>query len=173
MLDRSLPRSLLSRWTATHAGIPMSEERKVSARSSARTGKPPAIEVFLDRYVGNGIHLFLSLLAIVIVIAAAIAAVDVIVRDFPQLWRQGTNQYDALHHVIQNILLVAIAGELGLLLLFHRAGAAIEVIIFVVARKMVTPDISGVELLLGSASLIGLVAARRYFIREKNEGNES
>jgi len=68
---------------------------------------------------------------------------------------------------------VAIAGELGLLLLFHRAGAAIEVIIFVVARKMVTPDISGVELLLGSASLIGLVAARRYFIREKDERNES
>ena len=147
----------------------LSEERKVSATSSARTGKAPAIEVFLDRYVGNGIHLFLSFLAIVIVIAAAIAAVDVIVRDFPQLWRQGSNQYDALHHVIQNILLVAIAGELGLLLLFHRAGAAIEVIIFVVARKLVTPDISGVEVLLGTASLAGLVVIRHYFIREQTK----
>lgn len=64
---------------------------------------------------------------------------------------------------------MAIAAELGLLLLFHRAGAAIEVIIFVVARKMVTPDISGVELLLGTASLVALVAARRYFIREKKD----
>ncbi|HET6852164.1 MAG TPA: hypothetical protein VFH46_07555 [Pyrinomonadaceae bacterium] len=146
----------------------MSEERKVSAASSARTGKPPAIEVFLDRYVGNGIHLFLSFLAIVIVIAAAIATVDVLIREFPQLWRQTANEYDVLHRVIQSILLVAIAGELGLLLLFHRAGAAIEVIIFVVARKMVTPDISGVELLLGTASLVGLVVARHYFIRDKD-----
>jgi hypothetical protein len=151
----------------------MPEESKDSAKSSARTGEAPALEVFLDRYVGNGIHLFLSLLAIVIVVAAAIALVDVLIRDFPQLWQRAGNEYDILHHVIQSILLVAIAGELGLLLLFHRAGAAIEVIIFVVARKMVTPDISGVELLLGSASLIGLVAARRYFIREKNERNES
>ena len=54
----------------------MCEESKDSAASSARTGQAPAIEVFLDRYVGNGIHLFLSFLAIVIVVAAAIAAVD-------------------------------------------------------------------------------------------------
>ena len=146
----------------------MSEERKVSAKSSARTGKPPAIEILLDRYVGNGIHLFLSFLAIVIVIAAAIAAVDILIREFPQLWRQTGSEYDVLHRVIQSILLVAIAGELGLLLLFHRAGAAIEVIIFVVARKMVTPDISGVELLLGTGSLVGLVIVRHYFIRDKN-----
>ncbi len=147
----------------------MPEDSKDSAASSARTGKTPAIETFLDRYVGNGIHLFLSFLAVVIVVAAAIAAVDILIRDFPQLWQRTGNEYDVLHHVIQSILLVAIAAELGLLLLFHRAGAAIEVIIFVVARKMVTPDISGVELLLGTASLVALVAARRYFIREKKD----
>ena len=147
----------------------MSEEKKGPSASSARTGRVPALEIFLDRYVGNGIHLFLSFLAIVIVVAAAIATVDILIRDFPQLWRQTGNEYDVLHHVIQSILLVAIAGELGLLLLFHRASAAIEVIIFVVARKMVSPDISGVELLLGTASLVGLVVARHYFIREKND----
>ena len=147
----------------------MSEEKKGPSTSSARTGKVPALEIFLDRYVGNGIHLFLSFLAIVIVVAAAIAAVEIIIRDFPLLWRPSGNEYDALHRVIQSILLVAIAGELGLLLLFHRAGAAIEVIIFVVARKMVSPDISGVELLLGTASLVALVATRHYFIRDKND----
>src|SRR5215213_4342758 len=145
------------------------EERKDPTASSARTGEAPAIETFLDRYVGNGIHLFLSFLAVVIVIAAAIAAVDILIRDFPQLWRRTGNEYDVLHHVIQSILLVAIAAEIGLLLLFHRAGAAIEVIIFVVARKMVTPDISGVELLLGTVSLAALVVIRFYFIREKNK----
>jgi hypothetical protein len=144
----------------------MSETGKDLSRSAARTGKEPAIERFLDRYIGNGIHLFLSLLAVVMLAAASIAGVDVVIRDFPLLWRQG-NQYDALHQVIQNILLVAIAAELGLLLLFHRASAAIEVIIFVVARKLVTPGISGIELLLGTAALAGLVIVRFYFLRER------
>jgi hypothetical protein len=137
-----------------------------SSRSAARTGREPAVEHFLDRYIGNGIHLFLSLLAVIILAAAVIAGVEVVIRDFPPLWRQG-NEYDAMHQVIQNILLVAIAAELGLLLLFHRASAAIEVIIFVVARKMVTPAISGIELLLGTAALAGLVIVRFYFLRER------
>ena len=145
----------------------MSEEKKEP--SSARTGRVPALEIFLDRYVGNGIHLFLSFLAIVIVVAAAIATVDILIRDFPLLWRQSADEYAVLHRVIQSILLVAIAGELGLLLLFHRTSAAVEVIIFVVARKMVSPDISGFELLLGTASLVGLVIVRHYFIRDKND----
>jgi hypothetical protein len=147
----------------------MSEEKKGPSTSSARTGKVPALEVFLDRYVGNGIHLFLSFLAVIIVVAAGIATVEILIRDFPELWQPSVTEYDALHHVIQSILLVAIAGELGLLLLFHRAAAAIEVIIFVVARKMVSPDISGVELLLGTAALVGLVVVRHYFIRDKKD----
>lgn len=143
-----------------------------SMKSAARTGSRTQLEWFIDRYVGNAIHLFLSFLAIVILIAAAIAAVDIIVRDIPQLWRPG-NEYDVLHQVIQDILLVAIAGELGLLLLFHRASAAIEVIIFVVARKMVNPSISGVELLLGTIALAGLVIVRFYFLREGKDGSRS
>jgi hypothetical protein len=146
----------------------MAEDSKKATKSAARSGEATTVELLLDRYVGNAIHLFLSVLAIGILVAAAIAAFDIVVREFPQLWRQA-NEYDVLHQVIQNILLVAIAGELGLLLLFHRASAAIEVIIFVVARKMVTPGISGVELLLGTAALAGLVIVRFYFLRGTNK----
>jgi len=39
----------------------------------------------------------------------------------------------------RNQLLVAIAAELALLFLFHRTSAVIEVLVFVIARKMVTP----------------------------------
>ena len=79
------------------------------------------------------------------------------------LWRQAS-EYDALHQIIQSILLVAIAAELALLLLFHRTSAAIEVLIFVIARKMVTPGISGFELLLGTAALAGLIVVRFYYL---------
>lgn len=112
-----------------------------SDRSQARSGGETPTEQFLDHHLGNIVHLFLSLLALLILVAAAIATVEIVLRDFPALWRPG-NEYDALHQVIQDILLVAIAAELALLFLFHRTSAAIEVLIFIIARKMVTHRVS-------------------------------
>ena len=135
-------------------------------KTDARTGGETAPERFLDRHIGNVIHLFLSLLAILILIAALIATVEIVLRDFPQLWRQSS-EYDALHVIIQNLLLVAIAAELALLFLFHRTSAAVEVLIFIIARKMVAPAISGWELLAGVAALSGLVVLRFYYLPSK------
>ncbi len=125
-----------------------------------------AVEHALNTYVGNAIHLFLSLLAIFILAAAAIAGYETVVREFPKLW-QPTDEYKALQVVIGNILLVAIAAELGLLLLFHRTSAAVEVIIFVIARKIVTPDIKAYELLLSVVALCGLLIVRFYYMPGK------
>ena len=137
-----------------------------SEKTQARTGGETAPERFLDRHLGNVVHLFLTLLAVLILGAAAIATVEIVIRDFPQLWR-ASSEYEALHLIIQNILLVAIAAELALLLLFHRTSAAVEVLIFIVARKMVVAGISGWDLLAGVAALAGLVIVRFYFIDER------
>jgi uncharacterized membrane protein (DUF373 family) len=135
-------------------------------KTQARTGGETAPERFLDRHLGNAVHLFLTFLAVLILVAAAIATFEVIVRDLPMLWRQ-TSEYDALHQIIQDVLLVAIAAELALLLLFHRTSAAVEVLIFVIARKMVISGISGLDLLAGVAALAGLVVIRFFFIQQK------
>jgi len=134
--------------------------------TQARTGGETAPERFLDRHLGNAVHLFLTFLAVLILVAAAIATFEIIIRDVPMLWRQ-VNEYDALHQIIQDVLLVAIAAELALLLLFHRTSAAVEVLIFVIARKMVISGISGLDLLAGVAALAGLVVIRFFFIKPK------
>jgi uncharacterized membrane protein (DUF373 family) len=121
------------------------------------------LERLVDQYLGNTIHLFLSVFAPLILIAAAITVCEMLLHEFPKLWQQP-NTYDVLHEIIQSILLVAIAAELSLLLLFHRTSAAIEVVIFVVARKMVTPGITGLELLLGATALAGLIIVRFYYV---------
>ncbi len=136
-------------------------------KTQARTGGETAPERFLDRHLGNAVHLFLTFLAVLILVAAAIATFEIIMRDVPMLWRQ-TSEYDALHLIIQDVLLVAIAAELALLLLFHRTSAAVEVLIFVIARKMVISGISGLDLLAGVAALGGLVVLRFYFIKPKD-----
>ena len=140
-------------------------------KTDARSGGETAPERFLDRHLGNVVHFFLSLLAILILGVAAIATFEIVIRDVPQLWRQSS-EYEALHLIIQNILLVAIAAELALLFLFHRTSAAIEVLIFVIARKMVVAGISGLDLLAGVAALAGLVVIRFYFIQGKDRKAE-
>ena len=135
-------------------------------KTQARTGSETAPERFLDRHLGNAVHLFLSFLAILMLAAAAVATFEIIIRDIPMLWSAG-NEYDALHEIVLEVLLVAIAAELGLLFVFHCTSAAIEVLIFVIARKMVISGISGWELLAGVASLAGLVVIRFYFVPGK------
>jgi hypothetical protein len=126
-------------------------------------GEETGVERVFNLYVGNAIHIFLSVLAVLILAAAVIAAFEMLRTDLPKLW-QPAGGYQELQQVISNVLLVAIAAELGLLLLFHRTSAAVEVIIFVIARKIVAPDVSAVELLLSVAALAGLLIVRFYFL---------
>jgi hypothetical protein len=84
-------------------------------------------------------------------------------HDFPSLW-QRADEYSGFQTILQNVLLLAIAAELGLLLLFHRTSAAVEVVIFVIARKMVSPTISALDLLLGAVGLASLIVVRFYYL---------
>jgi hypothetical protein len=122
-----------------------------------------AIERVLNHYVGNAIHLFLSLLAILILAVAVVATYQTAVHDFPKLLSY-TDEYEVLQKLIQSLLLIAIAAELGLLLLYHRTSAAVEVIIFVIARKIVSPETTAVELLLSIVALCGLLVVRFYYL---------
>ncbi len=134
-------------------------------KNSAQTGagEESLIERTFNLYVGHAIHIFLSLLAVLILAAAVIAAFDTMARDFPKFFTP-TDEYNVLQHFIQSILLIAIAAELGLLLLFHRTSAAVEVIIFVVARKMISPDVTSLDLVLCVAALAGLIIVRFYYL---------
>ena len=140
------------------------EEKATSGLADKSGGSEETrVERVINRYVGNSIHLFLSILSVFILAAAVIAAYDTAVRDFPKLFSPA-NSYDVLQKLIQNVLLIAIAAELGLLLLFHRTSTAIEVIIFVIARKIVSPEITSLDLLLSVASLAGLLVVRFYYL---------
>jgi len=56
-----------------------------------------------------------------------------------------------------------------LLLLFHRASATIEVLMFVIARRLVATDVTAIDLLVGSVALTILMVVRFYFLPGKPE----
>ena len=125
-----------------------------------------AIERWLNRYTSKFIHLFLSVLAVIVMVSAVIAVVLAVTRDFPHLI-YADSSYQALHFLLQDILLIAIAGELGLLLLLHRTSAAVEVVMFVIARRMVATDVTALDLLVGSVALCALLVVRYYYLPGK------
>ena len=141
----------------------MSENKE---KAAVGAGDETKLESFINYYLGNAIHLFLSFLALMILGAAVIGAYDTLIREFPKLFAP-MDEYKTLQLIIQNLLLVAIAAELGLLLLFHRASAAVEVIIFVVARKMVSPEVTALDLLICVAALASLIIVRFYYLPGK------
>ncbi len=130
------------------------------------TGEETKIEIAIGNYVAVGIHLFLSALAVLLLVAAVIGAYETVVREFPSLW-QPKDEYSSLLKIIETLLLIAIAAEFGLLLLFRRLSAAVEVVVFVLARKTVNPDISAFDLMLCAAAIAGLVVLRFYYLPGK------
>ncbi len=130
------------------------------------TGEETKTELTISKYLGSGIHLFLSALAVLLLVAAGIAAYDTVVRDFPALW-QRQDEYFVLQKIIDNLLLIAITAEFALLLLFRRLSAAVEVVVFVLARKTVNPDISALDLSLCAAAIAGLIILRFYYLPGK------
>jgi hypothetical protein len=88
------------------------------------------------------------------------------VRSFPMLW-QPQDEYAALQKIVENLLLIAIAAEFALLLLFRRMSAVVEVVVFVLERKAVNPEIQAFELVLCATAIAGLIVLRFYYLPGK------
>ncbi|MGB8507002.1 MAG: hypothetical protein WCD76_01225 [Pyrinomonadaceae bacterium] len=134
--------------------------------SEIGTGEETRAERIISNYLGTVIHLFLSVLALLLLVASVVATYDTVVRDFPALWRPQ-DEYAVLQHIIENLLLVAIAAEFALLLLFRRMSAVVEVVVFVLARKAVNPEIKAFELALCATAIAGLIILRFYYLSGK------
>ncbi len=74
-------------------------------------------------------------------------------------WRSA----EAYYQLIYRILLIVIGVELIRTLVTHDLMAILELIAFVVARKMLKPELTSLDILVGAAAFGLLLAARRYF----------
>lgn len=131
------------------------------------TGEETEVELFISNYLGVGIHIFLSVLALLLLIAAIVTTYDTVVREFPSLWKTPEDEYVVLLKIIENLLLIAIAAEFALILLYRRMSAVAEVMVFVLARKAVNPTITAIELVLCVVAIAGLIVIRHYFLPGK------
>jgi ABC-type phosphate transport system permease subunit len=147
----------------------MAEKKKNSEpdESETGTGEESNAEKAVSRFMAVVIHLFLVVIAVLLLVAAIIGAYDTVVGDFPALWHRQQDEYGVLQRIVETLLLIAIAAEFALLLLFRRLSAAVEVVVFVLARKTVNPDITALDLMMCAAAIAGLIVLRFYYLPGK------
>ena len=85
-------------------------------------------------------------------------------------WRDTATFYELIYRV----LLLVIGVELIRTLVTHNLGAVLELLAFVIARKLLKPDLSALDILLSVSAFAILLVTRRFFLRlpfdEADEG---
>ena len=103
---------------------------------------------------------FERLLALAILVGAIVFAFHGVIELTGSDWSSTETFYDLIYRV----LLLVIAVELIRTLVTHDLNAVLELLAFVVARKMLKPDLPTLDVFLGAAAFAGLLAARRFLI---------
>lgn len=76
---------------------------------------------------------------------------------------------DTLYEAIYRVLLLVIGVELARTLVTHDMVAILELLAFVIARKMLKPDLNALDILLSTAGFVLLLAARRFLTWPEEE----
>jgi hypothetical protein len=71
---------------------------------------------------------------------------------------------ETLYELVYRVLLLAIGVELARTLVTHDPRAILELLAFVVARKMLKPDLSVLDILLSVLAFVALLAANRFLL---------
>ncbi len=107
------------------------------------------------------LEILIAVLVIAFVIIGGIAIVqNVIGMDFSHLG--GSEFYHTFEGLLSNILLIVIGVELAILLIRRSPESLVEVMFFVVARKMLVKSDNMWDLIIGVAAIAGLFAVRKY-----------
>lgn len=103
---------------------------------------------------------FERLLAIAIMVGVIVFGVFSITALMELNWQDN----ETLYEMIYRVLLMVIGVELARLLVTHNLNAILELLAFVVARKMLKPDITSLDILLSVIAFAALLATQRYLM---------
>jgi hypothetical protein len=109
-----------------------------------------AIAKWLER--GLALAILAGILAFAFSSATALSGMD---------WRDTATFYEMIYRV----LILVIGVELIRTLVTHDLAAVLELLAFVIARKLLKPDLTALDILLSVTAFVLLLIARRFFLR--------
>jgi hypothetical protein len=81
--------------------------------------------------------------------------------------------HDVIEHLLADILLIVVGFELAIMLIKRTPESLVDVMFFVVARKMLIKSDNFYDILIGVAALAGLFAIRKYLETHKRDKKEA
>ncbi len=115
------------------------------------------------------LHYFEVGLAVISVVFVVLGVIHLL-REIPHfnsfIDKEGLHQ--ALEGIFSDILLLVVGIELAIMLVRRTPESLVEVIFFVVARKMLIKTDAFYEILIGVVALAGLFAIRRYLVESES-----
>lgn len=108
----------------------------------------------------RGLELILAMGVMLAVIASAAAST-------PYFIAMDWSDKETFYAVIYLVLLLVIGLELVHMLVAHNLSSVLELLAFVIARKMLKPDLTSIDVILGVVGFVLLLGARYYFMDHK------
>lgn len=99
-------------------------------------------------------------LAIFVIVGVLIYTID----SFPIFLHADWSAQATFYDFINRVLLIIIGLELARMLVAHSFLAILELFAFVIARKMLNPEIIMIEAFLGVIAFIAILGAYRFFV---------
>ena len=106
------------------------------------------------------LEIFIAIFVIFLVIMGTYSVISIFIQV--DLGNTGTEFYHNFEELLSNILLIIIGIELAILLIRRSPESLVEVMFFVVARKMLIKSHGFLDILIGVVSIAGLFAVRKY-----------
>lgn len=103
-------------------------------------------------------------------VIAAITVIAVIIFGIESakvLVTMDWSSTETFYEFINRTLIAVIGLELVRMLVNHSIGAVLELLAFVIARKMLKPDLTSFDIALSAGSFVALMAARHFFMEDQ------
>ncbi len=92
------------------------------------------------------------------------AVILYVASNIPYFLEADWQSKETFYELIYRILLTTIGLELARMLVTHHFTSIIELLAFVVARKMLVPNLTSFDVFLGVVSFVIIVITYRYFV---------
>lgn len=113
----------------------------------------------IDRLWRSAITILEKFVALAVVLGVVMYSIQSIVVLAGMDWALTETYYE----LINRVLAIIIGLELVRMLISHSIAAVLELLAFVIARKMLKPDLESVDVMAGVLAFVALMAARHYF----------
>lgn len=127
---------------------------------------------FIEEKFKRAIHAIEIIIAVILMIGIVIGLIDLVKYFFEILQVPPDKSYDLFQAFLGHALLLIVGAELISMILYHSNKALLELILFVIARKMLIYATSMTDLVFGAVAIAIVFVTLKFLVKNDEEHSE-